>query len=84
MRSHLTIRGLPEEVADRLEAERRRRGESLNQTVIELLRHALGLESGQRYENGLRRFAGTWSEEEFEEFEANTLNFEEVDPDLWS
>ena len=57
----LTIRNLPDDVADALEREKRRRGESLNQTVIDLLFQGLGV-SGVR-SNGLARLAGAWSAE---------------------
>ena len=81
---HLTIRDLPPELARGLEAEKKRLGQSLNQTLKDLLRRALGLESGaSRQENELGRFAGSWSDEELAEFQKNTAIFEAVDPELW-
>jgi hypothetical protein len=81
---HLTIRDIPPELARGLEAEKKRLGQSLNQTLKDLLRQALGLEStSPPAENGLGRFAGTWSDEELSEFEKNTSVFEAVDPELW-
>ena len=53
---HLTVRNLPPEVAEALKREKRRRGESLNQTVIELLSQGLGV--GEPRSNGLARVAG--------------------------
>jgi len=44
--SHLTVRNLPDELAAALEKEKRRRGTSLNQTVIDLLRQSLGVYAG--------------------------------------
>lgn len=79
--SHLTVRNVPPEVSAALDAARRRRGASLNQTVIDLLREALGV--GSRRRNGLARFAGTWSEAQWREFEEATEAFEKVDPELW-
>lgn len=81
---HLTIREIPADLARALEREKKRRGLSLNQTLKDLLRRALGLERGSAPpDNGLGRFAGTWSEAELEEFERNTRLFESVDPELW-
>ncbi len=80
---HLTVRNVPDELAAAIEAEQTRRGASLNQTVLTLLRRALGLEPDRPFDNGLGRFAGTWSEDELREFEAATAQFEEVDPELW-
>ena len=64
-----------------MEREKRRRGKSLNQTVIDLLGQGLGAQ-GER-SNGLGRLAGSWSEEEFDEFERAMAPFEGVDEELW-
>ena len=82
-RSYLTVRNLPADVATELERERKRRGASLNQTVVDTLRRGLGLEQ-QRKSNGLARLAGGWSEEEFREFEGvvNEM-FERIDEEDW-
>ena len=79
--NHLTVRNIPAEVAAALEKEKRRRGTSLNQTVIDLLRLSLGV-SGIR-NNGLAKLAGTWTDAEHRRFLANVQPFEEIDPDLW-
>jgi plasmid stability protein len=78
---NLTVRNLPQDVADALEQEKQRRGASLNQTVIDLLKQGLGV-PGTR-SNGLARLAGRWSEEEHEEFRRAVAPFEDVDADLW-
>lgn len=44
---------------------------------------ALGLTADQEYDNGLDKLAGSWSQEEFEEFEKNTAVFEQIDEELW-
>jgi hypothetical protein len=84
MRSHLTIRNLPSEIAEALEQESRLRRLSINKTVIALLKRALSKEPGCLYDNGLGKLAGTWSKAELKEFEAHTRRFETVDPELWS
>lgn len=78
---NLTIRNVSPPLSDALEDERKRRGTSLNQTVLDILEKSLGV--GKTRSNGIRAMAGTWSEEEFEEFEAATEIFERVDEDLW-
>ena len=82
-RSYLTVRNLPADVAAELERERKRRGASLNQTVVDTLRRGLGLEQ-QRKSNGLARFAGGWDDEELAEFE-NAVNesCEQIDEEVW-
>ena len=79
----LTVRNVGKDLARALDRERRLRGKSLNQTVLELLQQALGLEPGSRYDNGLGRLAGSWSKQEHDEFEENTELFAQVDEDLW-
>ena len=78
---HLTVRNVPKEVATALEREKRRRGTSLNQTVVDLLRLSLGV--GSIRSNGLRAMAGTWTEAEHREFLSRVQVFETIDADLW-
>lgn len=81
---HLTVRNLEPDIAKALDRERRRSGTSLNQTVIDLLRKALGITApGKEFDNGLGKYAGTWTKEQFEEFERNTafLNQPDEEPE---
>jgi hypothetical protein len=80
---HLTIRDIPQELAESIERERRRRGKSLNQTVIQLLGQSLGVISQGPRKNGMHRFAGTWTPEEQREFEAAVAPTEQIDEELW-
>ncbi len=77
----LTIRNVPPQVAEALDREKRQRGESLNQTVLDLLSEGLGV--GTTRSNGLARLAGRWSEAELQEFERAVAPFEEIDDELW-
>lgn len=79
----LTIRRVEPRLAAALVRETKRRGTSLNQTVLDLLRQVLGVDSQAARSNGLEKFAGTWTAEEFKEFEANVAQFERIDPELW-
>ena len=80
----LTIRNVDPRLARALERETSRRGTSLNRTVIDLLRQALGVDPGMRRSNGLRKLAGAWSARELAEFEARTAMFEAIDRELWA
>jgi hypothetical protein len=80
---HLTIRDLPPHLGKALEKEKRRRGTSLNRTVIELLGQGLGLTPARRRQNGLRTLAGTWDQETLEQFEAAIAPAEQIDAELW-
>lgn len=77
----LTIRNVPRELDEALQRERSRRGLSLNQTVIDLLRQRLGVGAGRS--NGLARLGGRWSDEEFEQFGNAVASFERVDEEVW-
>lgn len=79
---HLTIRNVPDELHDALIEERQHRGQSLNQTVIELLGERLGIRG--RFSNGLSALAGDWSEEELRQFEQATASFGQIDEELWA
>ncbi len=80
---HLTIRDLPGDLARALESEKRRRGQSLNQTVKDVLRVGLSLDREPQAGNGLGRLAGTWTAEDLAEFEQATAVFERVDEEAW-
>lgn len=79
--SHLTVRNLPPDLVAALEAEKQLRGKSLNQTVIDILQMSLGVERVQS--NGLRRLAGTWSEEEHQQLLSTLKSFDVIDEELW-
>jgi hypothetical protein len=78
----ITVRGVSVDLSRALEKERRRRGTSLNQVVLDLLRQGLGV-GAEHYDNGLSRFAGTWSRTELTAFNTATQVFEQIDEDLW-
>ena len=80
---HLTIRNVDPQLARALERARHESGKSLNHTVLELLRRALGVRSKAEPGNGLAEQAGGWSEEEFRAFEEATAEFDRIDHDLW-
>lgn len=80
---YLTVRDVPADIAKALRTETRRREKSLNQTVIDLLRQALGLSWDSQETNGLEKLAGTWSQEELDHFEHATAVFERIDEEEW-
>ena len=79
----MTIRGVPPELAAALEAEKRRRGLSLNRTVLSLIGETLGVSKYQRRSNGLRRLSGSWSEDEFRCFGEDVSSFDRIEEELW-
>lgn len=82
---NLTLRGIDKELAAELERVSSIECESMNSTILRLLRDRLGLSKRRFHQmhNDLDDLAGTWSEEERREFEAATAAFSKVDEDLW-
>ena len=79
----VTIRNVPTDLAQALEKERRKRGTSLNRTVLALLRNVLGVPNQAVRSNGLRQLAGTWSEAEYKQFQQAVAPLGEVDEAMW-
>ena len=73
----------PTELEQALEKERRRRGLSLNHTVLVPSRNALNVPSTVTRSNGIRHLAGRWSETEYESFEQAVAPFGEIDEVMW-
>jgi hypothetical protein len=79
MAKQLTIRGVPDEVASRLDRLSQSRGCSVNATVVEILASAVDFK--ERRER-LARYA-TWTEDDLAEF-MNALSAQRViDDQLW-
>ena len=75
----LTIRGVPDDVASRLERLSRQRGKSLNATVNEILSDAVGSDSRRRR---LERYA-TWTATDLADFEHALATQRVIDDELW-
>ena len=79
----ITIRNVDEKLDKELKKESRRRGQSVNGLVLQLLRRAVGLSPEHQYDNGLSELAGTWNDEDLEEFKKTQEVFKKIDEELW-
>ncbi|HEY8136011.1 MAG TPA: hypothetical protein VIF08_08240 [Candidatus Limnocylindrales bacterium] len=79
MARQLTVRGVPDEVASRLEKISRQRGQSLNATINALLAQAAGEDARRRW---LERFV-TWTAADLAEFDAALAAQRTIDDALW-
>ena len=79
----LTIKKIDEVLLDRLREQARQRGQSLNRFVRELLARSVGLAPGVEAYRDLSSLAGSWSEEDEQEFLENTRPLREIDETLW-
>ncbi len=79
----ITVRDVPPELAKALYKEIQRRGASLNQTILDLLKQSLGISREASFDNGLSKWAGTWSQSDLKAFQKNTAIFDIIDDGLW-
>ena len=80
----LTIRNVPQRLAEALDRERRRKDASLNSTVLALLSRSLGADGQGPRRNGLAKLAGTWDAQDLRQFEAAVAPLDQVDEDMWA
>ncbi|MBW6512511.1 MAG: hypothetical protein K0A93_10440 [Desulfuromonadaceae bacterium] len=83
--ANMTLRGIDEQMAQALKERASQEGSSVNAVTLHLLRKSLGLEKRKRCAtySDLDHLAGTWSQENEDEFKRNTAVFERVDEELW-
>ncbi|MEW6186373.1 MAG: antitoxin [Thermodesulfobacteriota bacterium] len=81
----ISLRGIDEELAENLKKTAKKKGDSINKTVLEILRHSLGVGSKKRERvyHDLDDLAGTWSKTDWQQFQKTTKPFSAVDKDLW-
>lgn len=79
MGSQLTIRGLSPELAQRLKALAKARGESVNTAALRILEGAAGVSERRKR---LARYA-TWTRADLKEFDATLASQRTIDEELW-
>ena len=79
MAKQMTIRGVSEEVGQRLESLSRARGQSVNTLVLEILSSAVGVVDRRRR---LARYT-TWTSEDQAEFNEALAAQRTIDDSLW-
>lgn len=79
MTRQLTVRGVSDEVAERLEALSRAQRRSVNATVNEILEEAVGVDARAR---DLRRFI-TWTQDEVDQVNEEVAAQRRVDESDW-
>lgn len=79
MARQLTIRGVPDETASRLKRLSREREQSMNATLLEILRRAFGTDERRQH---LERYV-TWSSVDRAEFEEALRAQRTIDDELW-
>ena len=82
--SQITLRDIPQELDHCLRELAPVQNKSLSATIIQILMESLHLGDGKDRKRDLSDLAGTWSDEEATEFEANTRVFEQIDDEMWT
>ena len=80
MPKQLTIRGLPDQVAERLTRLSEERGTSVNATVVEILKRPVGVHERR---TRLERYV-TWTDEDLAEFNEALALQRVIDVELWN
>ncbi len=81
----MTLRGVDDRMAKALKEKAKKDGNSVNATLIKILRESLGMEKKKRnivYDD-LDHLAGTWTNKDYREFSKKIADFEMVDKKMW-
>ncbi len=79
----LTLRNVPDEVAEHLSTLAEESRQSVNATILHVLRKSMGGGPMLRKKRDLSAFSGVWSEAEAKSFERATEIFEDIDEEMW-
>jgi hypothetical protein len=79
----ITVRNLPPAVAKLVREKARKERLSLNRAVVRLLEEAMGGTEGKVIHHDLDHLAGTWSEEEYQQFMVVLREQRQIDPEMW-
>jgi hypothetical protein len=81
----ITVRNLPAAVAKAVREKARKEKLSLNKAIVRLLEEATGVARRKErvVHHDLDHLAGTWSEEEYQQFMAAVREHRQIDPEMW-
>jgi hypothetical protein len=80
----ITVRNLPPAVVKAVKEKARREKLSLNKAIVALLEEATGSRAAKKVpQRDLDHLAGSWSEQEYEEFMSAVREQRQVDPEMW-
>jgi hypothetical protein len=81
----VTIRGVDNELSEKLKTMAKKQGKSVNQLTIELIKNSLGLQKEKKFSreyDDLDDLFGRWSEDEFNAVEGKISRERCIDPEL--
>ena len=81
--SQITLRKIPDVLDRQLRSLAGKNKTSLNKVILSLLLKNLGLSDNSDKKRDLTDLCGNWSSNQYEEFQRNTEQFNQVDPEIW-
>jgi hypothetical protein len=80
----LTIRKMPDEVADAVRSRAQEAGLSFNRALISLLQERIsGAGQKKKVRRDLSYIAGSWSDKEYADFSRSVAEQRKIDPKMW-
>ncbi len=82
----VTIRGIDPEMSDKLKNLSAKKGKSINQLTVEIIKEGLGLSKEKKHTrvyDDLDDLFGRWSTEEYEEISTKISKERQIDSELW-
>jgi len=82
----ISIRGIEQEVSERLKLVAQESGKSVNQYIVDLIRQNMGMQKGKKYSrtyDDLDHLFGRWSTSEFERVQKSIDSQRRIDMELW-
>ena len=81
--SQITLRQIPDALEKQLRSLASKNKTSLNKVVLTLLMKSLGISAESGKKRNLTDLCGTWTRNQFKEFQRNTEDFNRIDPEIW-
>ena len=82
----VTVRGLDNDLAEKLRQEAEREGKSLNQFMLDTLKQRLGLKKQKKFTavyHDMDHLFGRWSEKEFRQIQERINSERKIEEELW-
>lgn len=82
----VTIRGVDQELAEKLKRTAKTQGKSVNQLLLKLIKSSFGFSKEKKFSkeyNDLDDLFGNWTEDEFEAISGKVKQERQVDPEIW-
>lgn len=81
--SQITLRQIPDVLDKQLRSMARKNKTSLNKIVLSLLMKSQGLSTNSNKKRDLTDLCGTWNSKQYNEFQKNMENFNQLDFKIW-